>query len=179
MAATFVYQQADAQHIHTFFEPVTLDPYMMEEMGDKQGGGVSDPTSALVPPPPPLPLEADKVPEVPQEGDPWFASVAPPSVVSVQSSTDIVAVVAAGQVREGQRGYASIQQLRKMEFPNFCKNFNGLHMVGVLGVTENNDQSQYHISEVMAFDMDMLGGGVGMAGAYHSCRSGKGCCWRF
>ena len=80
-----------------------------------------------------------------------------PSVVSVQSSTDIVAALVDGQVREGQRGYASIQQLKKMEFPNFCKNFNGLHMVGVLGVTKNDDQSQYHMSEVMASDMGLPG----------------------
>ena len=126
---------------------------MTEEMGGQARRWSFGPASALVPwlPPPPPPLKGDKVPEVPQEGNPWFASdsssvislSAPPSTASVgaaalaaQTSTDLVAAIADGQVREGQRGYTSIQPPRKMEFPKFCKNFNGLHMVGIFGCNQ-------------------------------------------
>ena len=83
--------------------------------------------------------------------------MAPPSVASVQSSTDVVTALVDGQVRDRQQTCASRKELKKMDYPTFCKSVNGMHLIDMLGYTINDDPSQYHISVVMASDVGMPG----------------------
>ena len=44
-----------------------------------------------------------------------------------------------------------------MKYSTFCASITGMHLLDLLGLTINDDPSQYHISVVMAFDTGMLG----------------------
>ena len=126
------------QNVQAFFEPPMFDESMIEamteEIGNVQGSGVLDSASEPFPPLPPPRMQIGDVTDISQNIDPWYPFVAPPSVASMQSSTDIVTALVDGQVRERQQVCASRKELKGMNYPTFCKTINGMHLIDIFGL---------------------------------------------